>query len=115
MALTQHPLRRGRGLQPAATDAISLTIGNYHDAPLNARKLNENVYPMAADRNSILETDPIYLYHPSPRQDLQSPFALTPLYPAHIPALIDNQYISGSHAAKDPNVSTYQNLHVPPS
>jgi len=41
MALTQHMMRRGRGLQPAATNAISLTIGNYHDAPLNARKIDK--------------------------------------------------------------------------
>jgi hypothetical protein len=100
-------MRRGRGLQPAATDAISLTIGNYHDAPLNARKLDKNVYPTAADRNNILETDPIYLYHPSPRQDLQNPFALTSLSPAHNQVLIENQYLTGVHSAKDHNVSTY--------
>ena len=40
-----HLLRRGRGLQPAASDPISLAIGSYHDAPLNARKLDKNVYP----------------------------------------------------------------------
>jgi len=40
-ALTQHLMHRGRGLQPAASDPISLTIGNYHDAPLNARKLDK--------------------------------------------------------------------------
>jgi hypothetical protein len=66
-ALTQHLMRRGRGLQPAASDPISLTIGNYHDAPLNARKFNKNVYPTAANRTNILDTDSIYLYHPSPR------------------------------------------------
>ena len=69
MTLTQHPMRRGRGLQSAATDVISLTIGNYTDAPLNARKIDKNVYPTAANRSNILETDPIYLYDPSPRQD----------------------------------------------
>jgi hypothetical protein len=91
MALTQHLMRRGRGLQLAATDAISLAIGNYHDAPLNARKIDKNVYPTAADRDNILETNPICLYHPSPRQDLHSPLALTPLSPAHIPVLLENQ------------------------
>ena len=60
----------GRGLQPPATNVISLAIVNYHDAPLNARKIDKNVYPTAADRTNILETDPIYLYHPTPRQDL---------------------------------------------
>ena len=63
-------MRRGRGFQPAASDPISLIIGNYHDAPLSGRKLDKNVYPTAANRNNILDTDPIYLYHPSPRQDL---------------------------------------------
>jgi hypothetical protein len=100
-------MRRGRGLQPAASDPISLTIGNYHDAPLNARKLDKNVYPTAANRNNILDTDPIYLYHPSPRQDLQSPLAFTPLSPAHIPVLIENKYLTGVHPTKDPNVSSY--------
>jgi hypothetical protein len=71
MALTQHMMRRGRILQPGATDAFSLTIGNFHhDAPLNARKTDKNVYPSAVGRNNILETDPIYLYHPSSRQYL---------------------------------------------
>jgi len=78
MALTQHLMRRERGLQPPATDVISLAIGNYHDAPLNARKTDKHVYPTAADRNNILKSDHIYLYHSSPRQDLQSPLALTP-------------------------------------
>ena len=47
MALTQHLLSRGRSLLPPATDAVSLTIGNFHDAPLNARRLDKNVYPSA--------------------------------------------------------------------
>jgi hypothetical protein len=42
-ALTRHVMRRGRGLQPLATDVISLATGNYHDAPLNARKIDKNV------------------------------------------------------------------------
>jgi hypothetical protein len=107
MALTQHTMRRGRGLQPAATDATSLTIGNYHNAPLSARKIDKSIYPTAADRDKILETDPIYLYHSSPCQDLQSPLALTPLSPAHISLLLEIQYLTGVHSAKDPNVSTY--------
>jgi len=106
MALTQHLMRQGRGPQPAATDTISLTIGNYHDVPLSARKLDKNVYPTAVDRDITLETDPIYLYHPSPRQDLRSPFALTPMSPAHNPVLIENECLTGVHSAKDPNVST---------
>jgi len=101
-------MRRGRDLQPAATDAISLTIGNYHDALLNSRKLDKNVYPSAVIRKNILETDPLYLYHPSPRQDLQNPCALTPLSPAHNPVLIENQYLTGVYSAKSPNVISYK-------
>ena len=62
---------------------------------------------MAANRNNILDIDPIYLYHPSPRHDIQSPLALTPLSPAHSPVLIENQYLTGVHSAKDPNTSSY--------
>ena len=108
MALTQHLMRRGRGLQPPSTDTISLAIGNYHDAPLNARKIDKNVYPTPFDRNNILETDPIYLYHPSPHQDLQSPLAFTPLSPAHSLVLLENQYLTGVHSAKYPNINTYK-------
>jgi hypothetical protein len=100
-------MRRGRSLLPPATDPIPLTIGNFHDAPLNARKLDKNVYPTVVDRNNVLETDPIYLYHPSSRKDLQSPLALTPMSPAHSPVLIENQYLTGVHSAKDPNFNTY--------
>jgi len=89
-ALTQHLMRRGGGLQPPATDILSLAIGNYHDAPLNARKIDKDVYPTATDCTNILDTDPIYLYHPMPRQDLQSPLALTPLPPALSPVLLEN-------------------------
>ncbi len=99
-------MRRGRGLQPAASDIISLTIGNYHDAPLNTRKIDKNVYPTAANRDNILDTYPIYLYHLSPRQDMQSPLALNPLSPAHSQVLIENQYLRRVHSAKDPNIST---------
>jgi hypothetical protein len=101
-------MRHGRGLQPPATDSISIIIGNYHDAPRNARKIDKNVYPTAADRVNILETDPIYIYHPTPHQDLQSPFALTPLSPVHSPILIENQYLTGVYSTKDPNTSTYK-------
>jgi len=115
-ALTHHFMRRGMSLQPPATDVISLANGNYHDAPLNPRKLDRNVYPTAADRINILETDPIYLYHPTPRHDLQSPLALTPLSPAHSPVLLENQYLTGVHSAKDPNISTYKiYLYLPHS
>jgi hypothetical protein len=107
MTLTQHMMRRSRALRPPSTDAIFLIIYSFHDAPLNARRLDKNVYPIAVDRDNVLEADPIYLHHPSPRQDLQSPLALTPLSPAHSPVLLENQYLTGVPSAKDPNVSTY--------
>jgi hypothetical protein len=100
-------MRKGRSLQPPIADAISLTIGNFHDAPLNAHKFGKNVYPSDADRDHILETDSIYLYHPSSGQDLRSPLALTPLSPAQNPILIENQHRTRVHSAKDPNISTY--------
>jgi hypothetical protein len=40
MALTQHLMRRGRSLRPAAADVISLTIGRYHDARTTQRPQN---------------------------------------------------------------------------
>ena len=107
MALTQHLMRRGRSLLPPATDAVSLTIGSCHDAPLNARRLDKNFYPTAVDLDNVLNVDPVYLHHPSPRQDLQSPFALSPLSPVHSHVLIENQYLTGVHSAKDPSISTY--------
>ena len=70
MALTQHLMRRSQSLRPAATDTISLTIGIFYDALLNAKKLDKNVYPSAADRDDILQTKPNYLYDPSARQEL---------------------------------------------
>ena len=79
MALTQHLMRKGRNLLLPAMDAVSLTIGNFHEAPLNAHRLDKNVYSTTVDCANVLEADPIYLYHPSPRQDLQSALALTPL------------------------------------
>jgi hypothetical protein len=42
MALTQHLMRRS-SLLPPATYAVSLTVGNFHDAPLNVRRLDKNV------------------------------------------------------------------------
>jgi hypothetical protein len=65
------------------------------------------VYLTAVNRDNVLEIDPIYLHHPSPRQDFQSPLALTPLSPALSPALIENPYLTGVHSAKDPKFSTY--------
>jgi hypothetical protein len=103
MALTKHLVRRGHILRPASTDVMSLIISNFLDAPFNVKKLDKNV-----DRDNILQIDPFYLYHPSTRQDLQSPLAINnPLSPAHNPILIENKYLTSVHSAKDPNVITY--------
>ena len=56
-----------RPLTPSPSPSATTTT-----PPLNARKLDKNVYPTAANRNNILDPDPIYLYHPSHRQDLQA-------------------------------------------
>jgi hypothetical protein len=73
-----------------------------HDA-----SLTEHVYSPAIDHDNILQTDPIYIYHPSAIQDAQSPLALTLISPAHSPNLIENQCVTGLHSTNDPNVSTY--------
>jgi hypothetical protein len=39
---------------------------------------------------------------------MQSSLALIPLSPAHSPILLENQYLTGVHFAKDPNTSTYK-------
>jgi len=107
MDLTHYLMCIDRSLLPPSTDAISLTIGSFHDAPLNARRLDKNVYPTAVDRDNALEADPIYLHHPSARQDFKGSLALTPLSPAHSLVLIEDQYLTGVHSAKDPNTNTY--------
>jgi hypothetical protein len=38
---------------------------------------------------------------------MQSPIALSTMSPAHSPILIENQYLTGVHSAKEPNVITY--------
>ena len=61
-----------------------------------------------------MQIEPIYLYDPPSRQDLQSPLALTPLSPSHIPDLIDNQYLTRVHdSAKDPNNTYSVYMYLP--
>jgi hypothetical protein len=83
-------------------------LGNYHHAPLNARRVTANVHPHAASRGD-LHSDPIYIHHPSARSDLQSPLALTPASPSHAPILIDNYYITGVHST---NSSASINFYI---
>jgi len=75
LALTQHFARKGRTHQSSASDPISLNISDYHSAPLGGRHITDAILPSAPDRAS-LTADPVYFYHPSTRQDLQSPLAL---------------------------------------
>jgi hypothetical protein len=63
-------MRRGHGQRSPATDIYFITIGTYHDAPLNADPLNKILYLFVVDRDDILKSDPIYCYHPSGRRDL---------------------------------------------
>ncbi len=107
IALTQHLLRRTHTQKPALSDPISRLLGSFHTAPLNARRVDPNVYPTPTDRESVL-ANPIYYHHPSARLDLQSPLALNPISPAHSPVLIDNYYITGTHSGHDPNTSSYK-------
>ena len=87
-------MRRSHGLWSATTDTIFLIIDNFYDATFNATTLDNKLYSTVVERDNILQIEPIYLYHSSARQYLQSPFALTPLSPLHNLALIDNQYLT---------------------
>jgi len=100
-------MRRGHMQRPPATDNVSLAINNFHDTPFNARRLVQNVYLAVIDRDNILQVDSIYLSHPSARQDLQIPLALTAISLTHTPILIENQYLTGAQSTKYPNISTY--------
>jgi len=64
LALTQHFARNGRTRQPPSTDPMSLTISNYHSAPLGARRIYDAILPPSHDR-ADLTADSIYFYHPS--------------------------------------------------
>ncbi len=86
--------RKGQTQEPPDIDDISLTSGNFHNAPLGARMHSPHVYPAAGSRGE-LDNDCIYLHHPSRRLDLQSPFALAPLTQNHSQELIDNLYLTG--------------------
>jgi hypothetical protein len=82
-------MRRGHGQRPPTCDVYSTTVDSYHDAPFNARMLDTIIYPSVVDRDDILQSDPIYCYHPSVRHDLQSPLALNPISPTHNPILVE--------------------------
>ena len=72
-----------------ATDPISMTISKYHKAPLGARRIYEAV-PLTIYDRADLAADPAYFFHPSAREDLQSPLLLHPLTPSHSPVTIEN-------------------------
>ena len=81
-------------------------LGNYHHAPLNARRITVDVYPYVASRGD-LHIDPIYLHYPSARNDIQSPLALTLASPSHAPVLIDNYYITGLYSSNSSTTNNY--------
>ncbi len=64
-----------------ATNPISTTIIMYHTAPLGARHIYEAVLPATYDR-ADLAADFAYFFHPSAKEDLQSPLLLYPLTPS---------------------------------
>jgi hypothetical protein len=53
---------------PPDNDERSLTIGRFHDAPLQARMLSPHVYPAVGQRGEI-DNDCLYIHHPSRRLD----------------------------------------------
>jgi hypothetical protein len=107
-ALTQHFARKDRTHQSPVANLVSLTISNYHLAPLGARRIYDVILPPSHDR-ADLTADPIYFYHPSARQDPQSPLSIQPTAPITTPVLIENYYISGVYSTNPRNES---NLYV---
>jgi hypothetical protein len=46
LTLTQHLARKSQTPRPPASDPISTLLGNYHHAPLNARRVTADVHPL---------------------------------------------------------------------
>ena len=93
LALTHHLARKCQTTPLPASDPVSTMLGNRYHAPLNARRITVDVYLTAARRGD-LALDPIYLHHPSARNDLQCPLSLAPTSPSLAPVLIDNYCIT---------------------
>ncbi len=77
LALTKHLARKGQSTKPPASDPTYTTIGNYHQAPLNARQITADVYPpvsICAD----LASNPIYIHHQSGKRISKAPLPLRP-------------------------------------
>ena len=106
LAITQHLARKSQTTRLPASNPISTMLGNYHHAPIKARRITVDVHPTAATRGDI-HTDPIYLHHPLARNDLKSPLALTPASPSHTPVLIDNYYITIVHSSISSTANNY--------
>jgi len=102
--------RKGQTRAPPDMDERSLTIGRFHNAPLNARMLSSHVYPIVGQRGE-LDNDCLYIRHPSRRLDLQSLLALRPISVENSPDLIDNIYLTGVHSKNSATTSAFM-IHI---
>ncbi len=70
------------------------------------RRVSADVHTPTSSR-ADLSSDPIYLHHPSAREDLQSPLALQHASPTHAPVYIDNYYINGIRSSTATNDNSF--------
>ncbi len=95
------------------SDPASLNISNYYTAPLGARRILEAILPPAHDCTD-LSADPIYLHHPSAREDLQHPLLLHPAAPTLNSTIIDDYYITGIYSTSIQNDNIFYNyIYLP--
>ena len=80
--------------------------------PANSTKTSNPRQPTAATSS---RWNPYTSTIPRPAKTcIRSSLALTPLSQAHSPILIENQYLTSAHSAKDPNVITHTiYMHLP--
>jgi hypothetical protein len=77
--------------------------------------LSPHVYPAIGQRGEI-DSECLYIHHPSRRLDLQSPLALRPISHAHSPDLTDNAYLTGVHLTDSATTSFFKiHLYIPKS
>jgi hypothetical protein len=97
---------KGRTQPPPASDPISLNINNYYTAPLGDRRILEAVLPPTHDRNDF-SADPIYLHHPSAREDLQHPLLLQPTTPTLNSEIIENYFVTSIYSTNSQNDNSF--------
>ncbi len=103
---------KGRTQPTPASDHTSLTTSKYHTVPLGARRIYEAVHPPMYARDD-LTADPIYYFHPSAREDLQSPFFMQFLNPSHNAVIIENYYITRIYSTDPQNdISFYALVYL---